>query len=44
MLIYPVSAAAELAEKITKSGIEVEGVEMINEGIKRCCCWSRNRT
>ncbi|ETI67823.1 phenylalanine--tRNA ligase subunit beta [Neobacillus vireti] len=26
--------AAELAEKITKSGIEVEGVEILNEGIK----------
>ncbi|MBM7653093.1 phenylalanine--tRNA ligase subunit beta [Neobacillus cucumis] len=26
--------AAELAEKITKSGIEVEGVEVLNEGIK----------
>lgn len=25
---------AELAEKITKSGIEVEGVEVLNEGIK----------
>ncbi|WP_042459555.1 phenylalanine--tRNA ligase subunit beta [Neobacillus dielmonensis] len=25
---------AELAEKITKSGIEVEGVEILNEGIK----------
>ncbi|MCM3768348.1 phenylalanine--tRNA ligase subunit beta [Neobacillus niacini] len=27
-------SAAELAEKITKSGIEVEGVEVLNEGIK----------
>ncbi|MFH7819851.1 phenylalanine--tRNA ligase subunit beta [Neobacillus thermocopriae] len=27
-------SAAELAEKITKSGIEVEGVEILNEGIK----------
>lgn len=26
--------AVELAEKITKSGIEVEGVEVLNEGIK----------
>ncbi len=26
--------ADELAEKITKSGIEVEGVEVLNEGIK----------
>ncbi|WP_160722106.1 phenylalanine--tRNA ligase subunit beta [Bacillus sp. USDA818B3_A] len=26
--------SAELAEKITKSGIEVEGVEVLNEGIK----------
>ncbi len=26
--------AAELAEKITKSGIEVEGVELLNEGLK----------
>lgn len=26
--------ATELAEKITKSGIEVEGVEVLNEGIK----------
>ncbi|WP_163184231.1 phenylalanine--tRNA ligase subunit beta [Neobacillus sedimentimangrovi] len=26
-------SAAELAEKITKSGIEVEGVEILNEGI-----------
>ncbi|NMD70702.1 phenylalanine--tRNA ligase subunit beta [Bacillus sp. DNRA2] len=26
--------AAELAEKITKSGIEVEGVELLNEGMK----------
>lgn len=26
--------AQELAEKITKSGIEVEGVEVKNEGIK----------
>jgi phenylalanyl-tRNA synthetase beta chain len=26
--------AQELAEKITKSGIEVEGVDMLNEGIK----------
>ncbi|MFL6555617.1 MAG: YtpR family tRNA-binding protein, partial [Bacillus sp. (in: firmicutes)] len=26
--------AAELAEKITKSGIEVEGVEILNDGIK----------
>ncbi|GHH97245.1 phenylalanine--tRNA ligase subunit beta [Neobacillus kokaensis] len=27
-------SASELAEKITKSGIEVEGVEILNEGIK----------
>nr|WP_263325497.1 phenylalanine--tRNA ligase subunit beta [Neobacillus sp. Marseille-Q6967] len=27
-------SAKELAEKITKSGIEVEGVEVLNEGIK----------
>jgi phenylalanyl-tRNA synthetase beta chain len=27
-------SAAELAEKITKSGIEVEGVELLNEGMK----------
>ncbi len=27
-------SAAELAEKITKSGIEVEGVEVLNEGVK----------
>jgi phenylalanyl-tRNA synthetase beta chain len=27
-------SATELAEKITKSGIEVEGVEVLNEGIK----------
>lgn len=27
-------SAAELAEKITKSGIEVEGVETLNEGIR----------
>ncbi|MGG5254837.1 phenylalanine--tRNA ligase subunit beta [Neobacillus sp. SM06] len=27
-------SAKELAEKITKSGIEVEGVEILNEGIK----------
>ncbi|WP_141431979.1 phenylalanine--tRNA ligase subunit beta [Bacillus sp. 03113] len=26
--------AAELADKITKSGIEVEGIEVLNEGIK----------
>src|SRR3954447_26524993 len=26
--------AAELAEKITKSGIEVEGVELLNDGIQ----------
>ena len=26
--------AAELAEKITKSGIEVEGVEILNDGIQ----------
>ena len=37
-------SATELAEKITKSGIEVEGVEKKSEGLKRGCHWTRTRT
>ena len=31
---YPALLPAELADKITKSGIEVEGVEKKSEGLK----------